>query len=316
MNKFKVLLSILCVFLFQYLLLAQSFTPEPEVSGSDAIHKDSSIFINWANEVSITRGPLNIQDPNLGLSNYGAAYDASFIADNNVVSLGDGGQAIATFTEPISNGEGPDFAIFENGFANHYMELAFVEVSSDGINFIRFESVSETPTTTQLDNFSFSDCRYIHNLAGKYRVYYGTPFDLEDVSGINGLDINNITHVKIIDVIGSVTTNIGSYDSQGNIINDPYPTPFESGGFDLDAIGVIHSENLGLTGSTKSYVIFPNPVHNTLNMIGFPNGIKTITNAIGKEIISTRDHKIDVRILSEGIYFIQQGKSIVKFVKE
>ena len=51
-------------------------------------------------------------------------------------------------------------------------------------------------------------------------------------------------------------------------------------------------------------------------MIGFPNGIKTITNATGEEIISTRDHKIDVRNLSEGIYFIQQGKSIVKFVKE
>ena len=309
-------MSILCVFLFQYFLLAQSFSPEPEVSGSDAIYKDSSIIINWANEVSITRGPLDVQDPNLGLSNYGAAYDASFIADNNVVSLGDGGQAIATFTDPISNGEGPDFAIFENGFANHYMELAFVEVSSDGMNFTRFESVSETPTTTQLDNFSFSDCRYIHNLAGKYRVYYGTPFDLEDVSGINGLDINNITHVKIIDVIGSVTTNTGSYDSQGNIINDPYPTPFESGGFDLDAIGVIHSENLELTESIKPYRIFPNPVHNTLNVKGFPKGLKRITNAIGEEIISTTDNKIDVRILSEGIYFIQQGKSIDKFVKE
>ena len=59
--------------------------------------------------------------------------------------------------------------------------------------------------------------------------------------GITNLDINNITHVKIIDVIGSINQSYASYDSQGNIINDPFPTPYETGGFDLDAIGVIHS---------------------------------------------------------------------------
>ena len=35
------------------------------------------------------------------------------------------------------------------------MELAFVEVSSDGVNFFRFDAVSAAPTDVQLTNFSF-----------------------------------------------------------------------------------------------------------------------------------------------------------------
>ena len=46
-----------------------------------------------------------------------------------------------------------------------------------------------------------------------------------------------------------------SYDSQGNIINDPFPTPFETGGFDLDAIGVIHSF-VGIQESTSTHSKF------------------------------------------------------------
>ena len=198
MNKCQVILSIVVIVFLRPVTFGQSFAPEPEEIGSDAIHKDSSIFVGWANDIVITRGPMNIEDPSLGLTNYGVAENGSFIADNNVVSLGDGGQAIATFSEAIGNGPGPDFAIFENGFANHYMELAFVEVSSNGINYSRFESISETPTDVQIDNFSYSDCRYLYNLAGKYRVNFGTPFDLEELSGIAGLDINNITHIRII----------------------------------------------------------------------------------------------------------------------
>ena len=66
----------------------------------------------------------------------------------------------------------------------------------------------------------------IYNLAGKYRAQFGTPFDLEELTGITGLDVNNVTHVKIIDVVGSLNESYASYDSQGNIINDPFPTPF------------------------------------------------------------------------------------------
>ena len=75
----------------------------------------------------------------------------------------------------------------------------------------------------------------IHNLAGKYQGGYGTPFDLDDLKDQEGLDVNRITHVKIIDIVGNGT----ALDSLGNIIYEPYPT-VQSAGFDLDAIGVIH----------------------------------------------------------------------------
>ena len=316
MNKCQVILSIVVIVFLKPVIFAQSFAPEPEEIGSDAIHKDSSIFVGWANDIVITRGPMNIEDPSLGLTNYGVAENGSFIADNSVVSLGDGGQAIATFSEAIGNGPGPDFAIFENGFANHYMELAFVEVSSNGINYSRFEAISETPTDVQIDNFSYSDCRYLYNFAGKYRVYFGTPFDLEELSGIAGLDINNITHIRIIDVVGSIASDIGSYDSQGNIVNDPYPTPFESGGFDLDAIGVIHSADLHLNELSQNTSVFPNPTKDLIYLDGFDVGTKYISNLNGLLITTFEGPSYSTLNLPAGMYFIKQGAKTVRFIKE
>ncbi|MFN6048554.1 MAG: T9SS C-terminal target domain-containing protein, partial [Bacteroidota bacterium] len=51
-------------------------------------------------------------------------------ASNGVVSLGDGGIATLTFDPPITNGDGFDFAVFENTFLDTFLELAFVEVST------------------------------------------------------------------------------------------------------------------------------------------------------------------------------------------
>jgi hypothetical protein len=78
-------------------------------------------------------------------------------------------------------------------------------------------------------------------LAGKYRQGYGTPFDLEELAGTPGLNVNDVKYVRIIDVVGSIDDNYATYDSFGNKINDPWPTPFDSSGFDLEAVGVIHS---------------------------------------------------------------------------
>ena len=196
------------------------------------------------------------------------------------------------------------------------MELAFVEVSSDGVNYSRFESISETPTDVQIDNFSYSDCRYLYNLAGKYRVFFGTPFDLEELSGTAGLDINHITHIKIIDVVGSITPDTGSYDSQGNIINDPYPTPFESGGFDLDAIGVIHSTNLHLNELSQNTSVFPNPTKDLIYLHGFDVGTKCISNLNGLLITTFEGPKYSALNLPAGMYFIKQGGKTVRFIKE
>lgn len=218
-------------------------------AGSDAIHMNDSSFVAWATGVAdLNRGPVNIADPDLGYASYGTG-DAALGSPTgdgeddvyDVVSLGDGGSITLTFDTPIANGEGWDFAVFENGFSDTFLELAFVEVSSNGVDFFRFDSVSLTPVTNQIGGFGSVDTTNIHNLAGKYRTGWGTGFDLAELSLVSVLlDVNAITHVRIIDVVGSIDPAYARHDSLGNIINDPYSTPFNSGGFDLAAVGVRH----------------------------------------------------------------------------
>ena len=213
-----------------------------------AIYKDSSIFVSWATGCTVDRGFQNISDSFLGLASTGDSSLAIGKADGSgVVSLGDAGTAILSFQSPITNGVGYDFAVFENGFSFgvdslFFLELAFVEVSSDGQHYFRFPSTSLTDTIIQIDNASGINPKGINNLAGKYSVNYGTPFDLDELKNIPGLDINNITNIKVIDVVGSLDNSIARKDASGRKINDPWPTPFPSSGFDLDAIGVIHQK--------------------------------------------------------------------------
>jgi hypothetical protein len=54
------------------------------------------------------------------------------------------------------------------------------------------------------------------------------------------LDIGSVTHVRIVDVVGSISPLFGTRDASGRLINDPFATPFASGGFDLDGVGVIN----------------------------------------------------------------------------
>jgi hypothetical protein len=161
-------------------------------------------------------------------------------ATRGVVSLGDGGIATLTFSSPITDGAGADFCVFENGFDDIFLELAFVEVSSDGRRYVRFPSVSGTQDTTPIGGFGSVDARAINNLAGKYRANYGTPFDLAELRDSAGLDVQHITHVRVIDVVGYLDSTFARRDSRGHKVNDPWPTPYPSGGFDLDAVGVIH----------------------------------------------------------------------------
>jgi hypothetical protein len=50
-------------------------------------------------------------------------------------------------------------------------------------------------------------------------------------------------------------------DHAGHAINDPYPSPFPSCGFDLDAVGVIHEafESVSNLPSNCNLLIYPNP---------------------------------------------------------
>ena len=163
-------ISILLLALVPTMLWAQ-FAPEAGVAGTTAMHADSSAFVAWATGCTVERGPQQIDSLSLGLASYGADADALGKADNVVVSLGDGGTAVLTFASPICNEAGPDFAVFENPFHNVpqcFLELAFVEVSSDGENYFRFPAVTNVPFDEQVGSFALMDATLIHNFAGKY----------------------------------------------------------------------------------------------------------------------------------------------------
>lgn len=301
MNK----IYLFCLIISSTVAFGQTYAPAPGITGSTAIAKDSSCFVAWATGVQVTRGSIDISTPTLLFATFGQESYALGIAEGdgtNVVSLGDSGIAIVTFASPITNGFGADFAIFENGFADDYMEFAHVEVSSDGFNFVRFPSHSESPVVVQLDNFMFGDCRMVNNLAGKYRQGFGTPFDLAELSGNPLLDINAITHVKLVDVIGSISAEIGTTDAFGNLINDPFPTPFESCGFDLDAIGVIHQLPLHLTEQTSSYQLYPNPTSDLIQLDGDLNGEVRFYSLEGKllmqQVVNGNQHTFSLKSLN------------------
>ena len=239
---------ILVLALMPIMLWAQ-FAPAQDKPGTTAMHADSSAFVAWATGCVAEPGPMNITNPSAGTA--GAGWPASNVigypqGTMGVTCLGDGGMATVTFASPICNLPGPDFAVFENGFANAqnpdmwFLELGFVEVSSDGVNFFRFPAYSNTQTTTQIGGMGCIDPAQIHNLASKYGAMYGTPFDLDEVPDNPLLDKNHVTHVRVIDVIGNIDPAYATYDCQGHPVNDPWPTPFASCGMDLDAVGVIH----------------------------------------------------------------------------
>ncbi len=230
---------------------AGTFDPQVGQPGSLGIIDTSPSFVEWASSVaSFNRGPENISNPGLGLASQGVPANglgSPVGALTRTVSLGDGGSITVGFDKPITNGPGPDFAVFENGFTSGapglaFLELGLVSVSSDGINFFTFPAVSETQTTTQVNGISgLLDASNLCDLAGKYISGYGTGFDLSELANVSPLlNVNDITAVRVTDVVGSINPQYGTKDSLGNLINDPFPSPFASSGFDLNAVGVIN----------------------------------------------------------------------------
>lgn len=207
----------------------------------------------------------------------------------DIVSLGDvntdispstpPGEITLDFSDPcdvISDKGGYDFAVFENGFVVNetdtsmgsvagqmFAELAYVEVSTDGINFVRFPSVSLTPHRT--GEQGTVEVSNVYNLAGKHtngvENCTGTPFDLSELSGdplvLSGqVDLDNIKYIRLVDIPGS-----GYYFDHANTAGytDPNTGPeykiYEndhpvydgwltktSGGFDLEAVGVLNEQ--------------------------------------------------------------------------
>lgn len=210
---------------------AGPYSPAAGQPGSTAVSKDDAGLVGWATAYQDYLPGANVdavwKTPEKAL---GKAVGDSF----DIVTLGDGGRITLSFSASIFNGPGADFAVFENSFSDTFLELGWVEVSSDGSNFFRFPGVSLTANA--VGGFGSVDPTNIDGFGGKYRQGFGTPFDLQDLSLAQGLDLNNVGYVRIVDIVGDGSVR----DVLGNPVFDPYPTS-GSPGFDLDAVGVLHA---------------------------------------------------------------------------
>jgi len=207
-----------------------------------------SAMLAWAAEVDdFVRGPLDIANPGGGNASHGQPEDALGPASGadvyDTVSLGDGGSITLFFPDGIADGPGDDFAVFENSFYSVeglFGELAFVEVSSNGSDFARFDAISLIAAPVL--GFGAFDPTDVRSLAGKQPIDRGTGFDLADLAShplvvAQLLDLEDVAYVRIIDVVGDGSR----LDSLGQPIYDPYPTAFAEGGFDLQGVGVLHA---------------------------------------------------------------------------
>jgi len=253
------------------------------------------IFRGWATEVVSYEPAPGLAgqwtDPSTALGPAtGSNIDIVSLGHLNQQQISQGaapGQITLSFAEPIRQGAGYDFVVFENGFVSNinteagslagqmFAELAFVEVSSNGVDFVRFPSVSLTPEP--VGRYGTIEISNVYNLAGKHPnaggICTGTPFDLKEIAGdpdvVSALvDINDIRYLRIVDVPGSGdfyddavlhidagTWPVWDFYADNHPIYDAWDAstaPDPSGGFDLEAVGVlreqVHAADIDLNG--------------------------------------------------------------------
>lgn len=240
------------------------------------------IFRGWATSV-VSYEPASGVGPQwmdankaLGAAT-GSNFDIVSLGDLDQGQIGQGmesGRITLSFGEPIRDCNGYDFVVFENGIVSvfntgggsikgqMFAELGYAEVSSNGSDFVRFPSVSLTAELVGM--YGTLEISNVYNLVGKHPnaegVCTGTPFDLSDIADevnvVSGLvDINNINYVRIVDIPGSGdfedeavkhiepgSRSVWDYYANIHPIYDAWLT-FDSGGVDLEAVGVLEEQN-------------------------------------------------------------------------
>lgn len=136
-------------------------------------------IVAWAKGVEVVRANT------VTTGNY---YDAIGQANTTDYVSIQGGLAVATFDRPINNAEGDDFVVFGNNTNNGQ---AYVEVSSNGTDFFRFDSKTSILATG-----------------------LGTAYDLDNLSDNANLDKNNIRLVRLVDdsTAGFLLAGVGVYN--------------------------------------------------------------------------------------------------------
>lgn len=174
----------------------------------------------------------------------------------HVHSLGIGGELTLQIVPPIVDRPGADLIVGENPFRlsgswwQTFAEVAFVEVSSNGVDFVRFPA-RYFGAAVSPGAFGTVPVGAYQNLTGQTPVLAGPPgidardvveaggdaFDLGDLVGeplvANGIvDLQAIAYVRLVDVV-----NGSSLDAIGTTIFDA-----GSGSADIDCVIAIHQQ--------------------------------------------------------------------------
>ena len=176
--------------------------------------------------------------------------------DGTVNSLGIGGHVVLGFDVTIVDGPGADLIVTENPFStgpvgHSFAEVAFVDVSSDGIHFARVPSAYYGPNQSP-GPFGNVNIGWYEGLAGATpaNLQASDPLDVVEAGGdaidlsdlkahplvMSGLvRLNAISEVRLVDARDGV-----DQDVRGTTIQDA-----GSGSADIDAVAVIHhTQNL------------------------------------------------------------------------
>ena len=216
-----------------------TYAPAPPDPLTTAVAYNDPRIVNWATGVATYLPGTGVSDPKWMMPTQ--AFGPAGTDTTAVVVLGNGGTITLTFAAPITDGASWDFAVFENSFASDvFLELGFVEVSSDGSHFARFDSAFQGAVTPCAS--CSGTAAEIGGLAGAYMVGYGTPFDLAALRNSplvrdGSVDLTAIKYIRIVDIIGDGTT----LDSFGRGIVDPISSG-PTAGFDLDGIAVLNQK--------------------------------------------------------------------------
>ena len=97
-------------------------------------------------------------------------------------------------------------------------------------------------------------------------------------------------------------------DSKENMINDPWPTPFASSGFDLDAVGVINqSPQMKINWIDKQNIYFQSETR----VLHFPEVSNTdisLFSLEGKLVFKTKQNQLQMSIptkIADGVYIVK-----------
>ena len=127
------------------------------------------------------------------------------------------------------------------------------------------------------------------------------------------------THVRVVDVVGSIDPQWATYDAYGHMVNDPFPTISYSGGFDLDAVGVLHTATESVERVEESRLrVWPNPARERLMVSGRSGSTAVLSDMRGRVVaivVCGEAATMDIETLPAGVYILRVDEEVKKIVK-